>query len=140
MVTLDICVAKNTLSEVPGPDEDLPVDLEPWTEGSSSLTSTISLPAFGIRLEVFRTLPRLATLEELAPHLCVHRVQQHLSVLVQYLLLLLNHHQVGHNLLSGLEGPLVAIPIAAAQKIYFFLLLTIPKEYIYMLVTPLYIC
>ena len=31
-------------------------------------------------------------------------------------------------------------PIAAAQKIYFFLLLNIPKEYIYMLATPLYIC
>ena len=30
--------------------------------------------------------------------------------------------------------------IAAAQKIYFFLLLNIPKEYIYMLATPLYIC
>ena len=32
------------------------------------------------------------------------------------------------------------ITIAAAQKIYFFLLLNIPKEYIYMLATPLYIC
>ena len=69
MVTLDVRVAKNTLLEVPGPDEDLPVDLEPWTEGSSLLMSTISLPAFGIRLEVFRTLLRLATLEEPAPHL-----------------------------------------------------------------------
>ena len=33
-----------------------------------------------------------------------------------------------------------AFTIAAAQKIYFFLLLNIPKEYIYMLATPLYIC
>ena len=32
-----------------------------------------------------------------------------------------------------------ASAIAAAQKIYFFLLLNIPKEYIYMLATPLYI-
>ena len=35
---------------------------------------------------------------------------------------------------------LIKLTIAAAQKIYFFLLLNIPKEYIYMLATPLYIC
>ena len=48
----------------------------------------------------------LASLEQAAPHLCVHRIRQCRSFFILYFLDL---HQVSHNLLSGLEGPLIAI-------------------------------
>ena len=88
-----------------GPDEPLPL-CSSSLEGLPLLTRAISLPAFGIRMEAFRVVLGFASLEQAAPHLCIHRIGQRLSFLVLYLL---DFHQVGHDLLSGLEGPLIAI-------------------------------
>ena len=62
--TLDVCIAIQTLLEAPGPDEPLTIGLELWVvEGLSSLTSSISLPAFGKGSESMRMFLQLAMLE-----------------------------------------------------------------------------
>ena len=103
---LDVRVAKKTLSEVPGPDEPLTLGSSSLEGSSSSTRAETILPAFGIRMKAFRVVLGSASLEEATPHLFVHGIQQHLRFLV---LDFSNLHQLRHNLLSGLEGPLVAI-------------------------------
>ena len=102
VLALNICVAKKTLSEVPGPEETLllcPSSLE----GSLLLTRAETiLPAFWIRSKTFRMILGPATLEETAPHLLIHRIQQRLHFLILHLP---NLHQLSHNLLSRLKGP-----------------------------------
>ena len=77
---LDVRVAKKTLSEVPGPDE--PLTLGPSSlEGSSSFTRAETiLPAFGVRMEVFRMVLGVTPLEEATPHLFVHGVRYRLCL------------------------------------------------------------
>ena len=76
-------------------------------KGSSSSTrSDTILPAFRIRVETFRMVLGPTSLEEATPHLFVHGIRHCLRFLV---LDLPNLHQLRHNLLSGLEGPLIAI-------------------------------
>ena len=69
--------AKETLSEVPSPDEPLLLNLELWLTKSvlSLLMSSISLPAFREWSKTLRMLLGLATLEQVAPYLSIHRVQ-----------------------------------------------------------------
>ena len=108
VVTLNVCVAIKTLLEVPGPDELLSLNLDWWPVKISLLlfTSSISLPAFGKRGKPMRMLLQLTTLVQTTPHLSIHLIRQGLGLFIIHLWIrLYDLHQLGHRLLSGLEGP-----------------------------------
>ena len=81
-ITLDVRVAKKTLSEVPGPDEPLSLGSSSMEGSSSSTRPETILPAFGIRVEAFRVVLGTALLEEATPHLFVHGIRHCLRFLI----------------------------------------------------------
>ena len=72
--TLDVHVAKKTLSEVPGPDDPLSLGSSSLKGSSSSTRAETILPAFGIRMEAFRMVLGATSLEEATSHLLVHGI------------------------------------------------------------------